>query len=85
MSKSDEPVVAMRRNPAGDWAVADIQRVCALLGWQCLAPSSGSHWKIVAPGQAAILTVPARRPVKPIYIRKLLAMIDGASSDVPGS
>jgi predicted RNA binding protein YcfA (HicA-like mRNA interferase family) len=66
----------MRHNPAGDWTIADIQKVCSQLGWQCLAPSGGSHWKVTAPGSSAILTVPAKRPIKPVYIRKLVAMVD---------
>ena len=76
MSKADKLIDAMRRNPAGDWTIADIQRVCAQIDWQCLAPANGSHWKIIVPGARAILTVPARRPIKPIYIRKLIAAMD---------
>jgi hypothetical protein len=33
-----------------------------------------SHWKVTAPDVEAILTIPAKRPIKPVYIRKLLAM-----------
>jgi hypothetical protein len=35
----------------------------------------GSHWKVTAPDEEAILTIPAKRPIKPVYIRKLPAMI----------
>jgi hypothetical protein len=38
--------------------------------------SCGSHWKITAADEEAILTIPAKRPIKPVYIRKLLAMIE---------
>ncbi len=31
----------------------------------------------MAPGEEAILTIPAKRPIKPVYIRKLLAMLEG--------
>jgi hypothetical protein len=76
MSKADKLLDAMRHNPAGDWTIADIQRVCSQHGWQCLPPSGGSHWKVTVPGSNRILTVPAKRPIKPIYIRKLIAMVD---------
>jgi hypothetical protein len=47
------------------------------LGWQCLPPTGGgSHWKITVADEEAILTIPAKRPIKPVYIRKLLAMIE---------
>ena len=67
----------MRQNPAGDWTIQDIKRLCNGIGWECLPPSGGgSHWKVTAPGEDAILTVPAKRPVKPVYIRKFLAMLE---------
>ena len=66
----------MRRNPAGDWTIADIQAVCDRLGWSCLPPSGGgSPWKIAVSDSEFILTIPAKRPIKPVYIRKLLELI----------
>ena len=48
--------------------------------WQGLALLSaigwGSHWKVTAPDEGMILTIPARRPIKAIYVRKLLAMLE---------
>jgi hypothetical protein len=76
MSKGDKLLNRMRRNPAGDWTIQDIQRLCDLLGWSCLPPmGGGSHWKIAAPGHDNILTVPAKRPIKAIYIRKLMELV----------
>jgi hypothetical protein len=43
---------------------------------ECVAPSRGSHWRIAHHSIAAILTIPARRPIKPVYIRMLLDYID---------
>jgi hypothetical protein len=77
MVKADKLLAAMRRNPSDDWTIQDIERVCNGLGWRCLPPSGGgSHWKVTASHGDAILTIPARRPIKAIYIRKLLAMMD---------
>ncbi len=81
MSKADKLLEQMRRNPAGDWTIGDIQKLCDRLGWQCFPPSGGgSHWKIMVPGHEAILTVPAKRPIKPVYIRKLVELVK-ASND----
>lgn len=77
MIKADKLLTRMRRNPAGDWTIRDIERLCGGLGWQCLPPTGGgSHWKITAADEEAIITISASRPIKPVYIRKLLAMIE---------
>ena len=36
----------------------------------------GSHVIFSAPGVREIVSVPARRPIKPVYIRQFLALID---------
>jgi hypothetical protein len=80
MSKAAKLLEQMRRNPAGDWTIQDLKRICEHLGWDCLPPSGGgSHWKIVVPESETILTVPAKRPIKPIYIRKLTELVKGSS------
>ena len=84
MGKTGDVLAAMRRNPAGGWTIEDIRRVCERRGWQCLAPSRGSHWKVAAPGKPDILVVPARRPIKPFYVRKCVAMCDDAESEATG-
>jgi hypothetical protein len=63
------------------WTIQDIERLCSRLGWQCLPPTDGgSPWKVTAADEEAMLTLPAKRPIKPAYVRKLLAMI-GRRSD----
>jgi len=40
-------------------------------------PGKGtSHCQIKRPAAREILTVPARRPIKPVYIRKLVRYIE---------
>lgn len=66
----------MRRNPKGDWTMADVQKACAERGARCRPPpGGGSHFKVSRPARADILTVPARRPIRPVYIRKLVAYL----------
>jgi hypothetical protein len=68
---------AMRRNPVGDWTMADVEKLCRSCGLACVPPSGGgSHYKISGAGSRLILTIPSRRPVKAVYIRKLVAFID---------
>jgi hypothetical protein len=66
----------MRSNPR-DWTIGDVEAVCREHGIRCDPPRGGSsHYKIKHPRVNAILTVPSRRPIKAVYIRKLVALID---------
>jgi hypothetical protein len=79
MSKSD--LERMRSNPRADWTISDIEGVCSAFGVRCSAPrGGGSHYKISHPAVRDILTIPRRRPVKPIYIRKLIRFIEAVEA-----
>ena len=68
---------AMRDNPAAGWTIADVAAVCRDVGANCVAPRGcGSHYRVSHPALREKLTVPYRRPIKPIYIRHLVAFID---------
>ena len=76
MARAEKRLDAMRRNPAGDWRIEDISAVCKVFGVECVSPSRGSHYRVAHASVAAILTIPARRPIKPVYIREFVAYID---------
>jgi hypothetical protein len=78
MAKGDT-LARMRSNPLGDWTMADVQAVCRQVGLRCSPPTGGgSHWKVSHPAVRDILTIPARRPIKPVYIRRLVRMVEEA-------
>jgi len=67
----------MRVNPAGDWSIDDVAALCREHAIRCNPPSGGgSHWKVSDPTQRDILTIPSRRPVKPVYIRRLVRFVN---------
>jgi predicted RNA binding protein YcfA (HicA-like mRNA interferase family) len=66
----------MRRNPAADWRIEDLERVCREHGSLFCAGKGTSHCHAKHPDAREILTVPARRSIKPVYIRKLVRYID---------
>jgi hypothetical protein len=75
--RGDNLLERMRANPRGDWRIADVERLCRAYGVRCTAPSGGgSHYTARAEGIETILTIPARRPIKPVYIRRLVQLID---------
>lgn len=75
-TKLSRTLEKMRANPQGDWSISDVEKLCKQLGINCSPPSSGSHYKISSDSLHGILTIPARRPIKAPYIRKLVALAD---------
>jgi hypothetical protein len=55
--------------------------VCRRFGLTCSALRRGDHHKVSHPAVPEILTIPAHRPIKPVYIRRLVAMIDAIEDD----
>ena len=65
----------MERNPVG-WRIRDIEAICLVHGAKCSPPrGGGSHYKVSKPGKNEILTIPYKRPIKPIYIKKLVVFL----------
>ena len=66
----------MRRHSQSDWTIKDVEALCQEHHITCEPPrGGGSHYKISHPLMTEILTVPFKRPVKPVYIRKLVAFV----------
>jgi len=73
----DDRLDQMRRNLAGDWKIEDVVAVGRQFGIRCTPPTGGgSHYKVSHPSQRDILSIPSRRPIKPIYVRKLVRFIE---------
>jgi hypothetical protein len=73
MARLDKLLAAMRRNPRGDWRIEQLKALADRYGIAWRQPGT-SHVTFRSRGDK--LTVPARRPIKPIYIRKFLALIE---------
>jgi len=59
-----------------DWQIAQLQTVAQQKGidWR----HDGSSHCVFVRSDGKTLPVPARRPIKPIYLKKFLELIDGA-------
>ena len=75
----------MKANPAGDWTLADVERLCRAYELLFRAGHGTSHCHAKFPNVRQIVTIPARRPIKPVYIRRLVRYIEqyGGVSDGP--
>jgi len=69
----------MRRNPR-DWRIEDVRALCAHFQLQFARPPGGSHYGVSESSQAQHLTVPFARPIKPVYIRRLVRFVDAVQA-----
>lgn len=73
MGKKDKRILKMRNNPR-DWRIEEIQSLADALGiaWY----HDGSSHVIFQSPNGRHQSIPAHRPIKPIYIKKFLELID---------
>jgi hypothetical protein len=73
VSSADKVLDSMRNNPR-DWRIEHIQAVASRYGFSW-RQNGTSHVTFRAP-DGATLPIPAARPVKPVYVRRFLGLID---------
>jgi hypothetical protein len=68
----------MRQNPVG-WRIEELQAVAEAnhIDWRT-PRGGGSHVIFSVPGAREIVSVPSQRPIKPVYVKQFLALIDTA-------
>lgn len=78
VSAAGKTLQKMRRTQTG-WRIDELQSVADENGVGWRRPGhGGSHVIFSASGVREIVSVPAKRPIKPVYIRQFLALIDNA-------
>jgi hypothetical protein len=77
MAKKQSLLARMKANPVGDWMISDVEKLCREHGMIFSPPSGGSHHFVSSPYVQGSLSVPARRPIKAIYIKQLVSLCDG--------
>ncbi len=78
MIRANETLEAMRANPR-DWRIGSLEALARAYGVN-VRKSGGSHVVFEHPGIAEALSVPARRPIKTVYVRRFVAPIDAAKA-----
>ncbi|MFH1061252.1 MAG: hypothetical protein V1797_21515 [Pseudomonadota bacterium] len=79
MTKATNILDRMRRNPR-DWRIEDLQAVAQRVGLEWRQPGT-SHVTFRAPDGQKV-TVPAHKPINPVYVRQFVALVDGLSKEV---
>lgn len=74
MNTATKLLESMRRNPL-DWRIEQLQTVARQhdIDWR----QEGSSHCVFVRADGKTLPVPAHRPIKPIYVKKFLALVKG--------
>jgi hypothetical protein len=79
VARAEKTLEDMRRNPL-DWRIASLETVAAAFGVNCRKPG-GSHVVFEHSAVIEALSVPARRPIKAIYVRRFVRLIDAVRGE----
>lgn len=74
MSKSDKLLAKMRLNPR-DWRIEELETVARKHGIS-VRKTGGSHFVFLHPKVETAVTIPFKRPIKPVYVTHFLSLID---------
>ncbi|MDP2787746.1 MAG: type II toxin-antitoxin system HicA family toxin [Pseudomonadota bacterium] len=74
MNTATKLLEAMRRNPL-NWRIEQLQAVACRHGVS-IRCEGGSHHVFSNPVVPDIVSVPAHRPIKPVYVRQFVALVD---------
>ena len=74
MNTATKLLDAMRNNPL-DWRIEQLQTVARQFG-VAVRCDGGSHHVFSHNAVADIVSVPAHRPIKPVYVRQFVALVD---------
>lgn len=74
MNTATKLLAAMRRNPL-DWRIEQLQTIARKHGidWR----HEGTSHCVFIRSDGKTLPVPAHRPIKPVYVKKFLSLING--------
>jgi len=74
MSTADKLLENMRQNPR-DWRIENLITVAGKYGVE-IRNHGGSHHIFSHPGIELAVSVPAHRPIKPVYVKQFIVLID---------
>lgn len=78
MTRAAKTLAQMKANPM-DWRIESLKSVADAFGLVYRQPG-GSHVIFRHP-DGGMLSVPARRPIKPVYVRKFVRLIEEGTAE----
>jgi predicted RNA binding protein YcfA (HicA-like mRNA interferase family) len=74
MTKNEKTLSKMKANPK-DWRIEQLETVAKQYG-VAIRKTGGSHVVFDHNDWVDLLCVPAHRPIKPIYVKKFIALVE---------
>ena len=74
MNKAHKVLIKMKQAPKNNWSPKDIKTLCLAYGLR-LRQKGTSHG-VLTNKKGEHLTIPMHKPIKPIYIKKLIKLIE---------
>jgi len=74
MSKAQKLLDKMRSNPQDDWTPANVKTICDAFG--LILRQRGTSHAVLTNKAGNHLTVPMHKPIKAIYIRRLVELVN---------
>ncbi len=74
MSNAEKVLAKMRSNPR-DWRIEELESVAKRYGVD-VRKTGGSHFVFLHPDSELAVTIPFKRPIKPVYVTQFLALLD---------
>ncbi|MBY0273199.1 MAG: type II toxin-antitoxin system HicA family toxin [Alphaproteobacteria bacterium] len=79
MSKIDKKLKAMKTNPKNDWQISDLKSIAKQYSIEYRQP--GTSHVTFSSNHGLYLTVPAHKPIKPIYIKRFVELIESLNEE----
>ena len=78
MSRIEKLIAKMRNNPR-DWQIEDINAIAERFGIEYRQP--GTSHVTFRTNSGEKVTIPAHKPIKPVYIKQFIALLDGRGDE----
>ena len=76
MSRADRLLASMRSNPKADWTPDNVRTLVRAYG--LILRQRGTSHAVITNTAGRHLTMPMHKPIKPVYIRRLVELIEAA-------
>ena len=74
MGKAEKLLQQMRANPKADWTPDNIRTICKAC--KLTLRQRGTSHAVLTNSKGEHLTVPMHKPIKPLYIKRLIKFIE---------
>lgn len=79
MSRIEKKLQSMLNNPRGDWRMSDLEGIADKYGITYRQP--GTSHVTFRTKDGRMLTVPAHKPIKPVYIKMFIELVNNYGED----